>query len=392
MQTRNTIVGKSKTTDTKGGSTMKKKILSMLLAIVTVISMLSVGGISASAVTMVGTNEYVTIRNSGSKSYLSVSGSRSNNNTNITVGKWNNTGGVDFKFVPCSKGYLLIPRCATSRAVNIYGNSAKNGSNVCSWSVTRDRTQIFIPEYVKGMGGYLLKSADNQSLVLTATGNTNGANVIIKQYYGSKHQIWTSPALSEMTSVKKPNTSFNKENFLQWDSRWSNATYGKSVRYDLRNAGCGILSNVNAVYNLTGKFIQPTELAKWAADKGYYNGTYGGGCGAVDQFFKDVAAKYGASCGFKYAGRGNSITDQKLINHLKNGGTAVVNVYNHYISIVGYDANKGYQVFDCAPEYNSNGSRNGTGRPTHAGGDWLKANQFTGMMQVTNGYWMYAKK
>lgn len=330
MKIENVVVRKEETMIKRGGFIMKKKILSMLLAIVTVISMLSVGGISASAVTMVGTNEYVTVRNSWTKSYLNVYGNRSANNTNVIVWAWDGTSGEDWKFVPCGKGYLIVPRCAPNRALNIYGNTAKSGSNVCTWSITKDNTQIWIPEYVTadGRSGYILRSAYNRNLVLSATGAKNGSNICVQNYAAKKQQIWTSPALSELTAVKKPSTaSFKKVNYLQWDSRWSNATYGKSVRYDLRNAGCGILSNVNAVYNLTGKFIQPTELAKWAADKGYYNGTYGGGCGAVDQFFKDVAAKYGASCGFKYAGRGNSITDQKLINHLKNGGTAVVNVY-----------------------------------------------------------------
>lgn len=372
---------------------MKKKILSMLLAIVTVLSMLSVGGLSASAAVAVTTNKYYTIKNVGGNRYLNVYGNRSANNTNITLWAWDGTSGEDFKFVKNGSGYLLVPRCATSRAVNIYGNTAKNGSNVCTWSTTKHSTQTWIPEYVASKKGYILRSAYNRSLVLTASGNKNGSNVCVKTYNGSSYQIWVCSALSN--PVPKKNTassSVKKVNYLQWDSRWKNAVYGTTVKFDLRTAGCGILSNVNAIYNLTGKFIQPTELAKWAADKRYYNGAYGGGCGGVDQFFKDVAAKYGASCGFKYAGSGKSIADKQLISHLKNGGTAVVNVYNHYIAVVGYDANKGYQVFDCAPEYNSNGTRNDTGRVTHASGDWLKANQFVGMMRVTNGYWMYAKR
>lgn len=395
MQTRNTIVGKSEIANTRGGSIMKKKILSMLLAIATVLSLFSMGGISASAATKVTTNKYYTIKNVGANKYLNVYCNSSRNNANLTVWAGDGTSGEDYKFVSCGKGYLIVPRCAPNRAVNIYGDVAKNGSNVCTWAITRHSTQIFIPEYVLSKRGYILRSAYNRNLVLTASGNKNGSNVCVKTYTGSNYQVWTSPAFSEAAVAKKPSstTSFNKVNYLQWDSRWKSGVYGTTVRYDLRTAGCGILSNVNAVYNLTGKFIQPTELAKWAADNRYYNCDSYGGCPANENFFKNIANKYGSSCGFKYAGRGNSITDQKLISHLKNGGTAVVNVYNHYIAIVGYDAKKGvYQVFDCAPEYNSNGSRNWTGRPTHAGGDWLKANQFTGMMRVTNGYWMYAKK
>lgn len=209
MKIENVVVRKEETMIKRGGFIMKKKILSMLLAIVTVISMLSVGGISASAVTMVGTNEYVTVRNSWTKSYLNVYGNRSANNTNVIVWAWDGTSGEDWKFVPCGKGYLIVPRCAPNRALNIYGNTAKSGSNVCTWSITKDNTQIWIPEYVTadGRSGYILRSAYNRNLVLSATGAKNGSNICVQNYAAKKQQIWTSPALSELTAVKKPSTA-----------------------------------------------------------------------------------------------------------------------------------------------------------------------------------------
>lgn len=233
--------------------------------------------------------------------------------------------------------------------------------------------------------------------MLTAAGNRNGSNVCVKNYNGSSYQIWACSALSNPAPKKDTgstaSSSVKKVNYLQWDSRWGSYKFGKVVgKYDYRdtitNSGCCILSHVNAVYNLTGKFIQPTELAKLAADKGYYNCDSYGGCPASENISKLVEQKYGASYGFKYTGHGQAITETKLINHLKSGGTAVVNVYNHYIAIVGYDANtKKYQVFDCAP-----GAKYGRSATAAGTNTWLKANQFTGMLRVTNGYWMYAKK
>lgn len=379
---------------------MKKKILSLLLVLSVLFSMVPLGSISASAAVNVTTNKYYTIKNVGGNRYLNVYCNSSRNNTNITLWGWDGTSGEDFKFVKNGSGYLLIPRCSTSRAVNIYGNTAKSGSNVCTWSTTKHSTQTWIPEYVASKKGYILRSAYNKNLVLTAAGNRNGSNVCVKNYNGSSYQIWTSAALSNPAPKKDTgstaSSSVKKVNYLQWDSRWGNYYYGSSYSSNITNSGCGILSIVNAVYNLNGKFIQPTDLAAWANRSGYYNSGYGYGSG---QPIVEAAAKqYGNSYGFKCTGSGTNIKDTKLINHLKNGGTAVVNVYNHYIAIVGYDANtKKYQVFDCAP---------GVGRKTTAKGDWWKYDYFYSSdnmyydsykgkwvySMIPSRYWMYAKK
>ncbi len=153
------------------------------------------GSSTPSPIVSVKTDQYVTVRNSGSKSYLNVSGNSSANNANITVNAWTGGSGEDFKFVKNGAGYLLVPRCATSRVVNIYGDAPKADSNVCAWTTTKHSTQTWIPEYVEAMGGFILYSAYDPSLVLTATGNANGSNVCVRAYNGSKHQIWTSDAL-----------------------------------------------------------------------------------------------------------------------------------------------------------------------------------------------------
>lgn len=389
---------------------MKKKILSLLLVLSVLFSMVPLGSISASAAVNVTTNKYYTIKNVGGNRYLNVYCNSSRNNTNITLWGWDGTSGEDFKFVKNGSGYLLIPRCATSRAVNIYGNTAKNGSNVCTWSTTKHSTQTWIPEYVASKKGYILRSAYNKNLVLTAAGNRNGSNVCVKNYNGSSYQIWACSALNEVkpkpSATPAPaKTTFTKKNYLQTEGKWAWHEYGKvKYQYDqIYYSGCGILSIVNAVYNLNGKFIDPDSLAQWAANENLYNGTGGGG--SMVSLITKAAEKYGNQYGFRCVGSGNTITDNALKKHLANGGTAVINVPGHYMAIVDYNSSNGkFFVYDCAPGYNAKGYYNGNGRKTHPNGDWLTAAQLsTGSLDIhwrkkkygdysTPTYWLYAKK
>lgn len=154
----------------------------------------------------VKTDQYATVRNSWTKSYLNISGNSSANNANATVNSWTGGSGEDFKFVKNGAGYLLVPRCATSRALNIYGDAPGAGANVCTWTTTKHGTQTWIPEYVESMGGFLLRSAYNQNLLLTASGSANGSNVCVQTYNGKKNQIWTSDLLTVLPTNLKTNT------------------------------------------------------------------------------------------------------------------------------------------------------------------------------------------
>lgn len=123
--------------------------------------------------------------------------------------------------------------------------------------------------------------------------------------------------------------------YSQRDSRWSKYPYGKG---DMGNAtigtsGCMLLSFTNAVYYLTGNFINPTTLADYAIDKKCrinYSGT-------SDCFVEHATQKFGDKYGFKYAG--NVTTESKLKAALKKGQVAVWHTSGHIMAIVDYDNN-----------------------------------------------------
>ena len=178
------------------------------------------------------------------------------------------------------------------------------------------------------------------------------------------------------------------KNYLQVDSAWSSKVYGKG---NIRDTGCGILSVVNAVYNLTGNFIEPTTLASWANKNGHYNKN--GSEGSYATLFNAAAKKYGSAYGFKYVSGGSGkASDTKLISHIKNGGTAVVHVPGHFMAIVDYDENTNkFLVCDSAP--GSGTSWNSIKRKglTSPGGDWKTSSQLSSGNLKIDRYYLFSK-
>ena len=158
--------------------------------------------------------------------------------------------------------------------------------------------------------------------------------------------------------------------YQQTDARWTNYTYtikASGVTTTLGASGCGILSTVNTVNYLTGNFINPLELADWGYANDSFNGT--GGQGLMrNPFYSNVTAKFGATYGFGISNLAyGKITDGTLINHLKNGGSAIIHVPNHFMAVNGYNSSTGqYLVYDSGA---------GAKRGTSPNGSWLTASQ-----------------
>ena len=105
-------------------------------------------------------------------------------------------------------------------------------------------------------------------------------------------------------------------NYQQADSRWGSIVYGS---WTVAESGCGILSTVNAVNYLTGNFIHPTELAQWAYNNDYYNGSYGQGT-VRWTMYSNVTDAFGEKYGFKISDlQSGTIYSSTLVNHLISG-------------------------------------------------------------------------
>lgn len=137
--------------------------------------------------------------------------------------------------------------------------------------------------------------------------------------------------------------------FRQGDMRWGLHPYGYAnaagtIPATISSSGCGILSLVNAVYYMTGNFIDPAQLADWSASHGFrQNGT-----GTVHALYRAYAESYGAGLGFEYAGTASSLS--QISSFLSEGGTAIISTPHHLMAVADYDPSKGgYLLLDSAP-------------------------------------------
>lgn len=149
-------------------------------------------------VTTLKTGTWYRFTNVKSNKLLNVYGSKSSSNTNVTVYQKDGTSGQDFKLAAHGTmkfngktytKYTITARCASKCALNVYGSSSKNGSNVNIWTKSGNNTQDWIFEAVNG--GYVIRSANNTAYVLTASGTSNSSNVKLATYSaGNTYQNW----------------------------------------------------------------------------------------------------------------------------------------------------------------------------------------------------------
>lgn len=153
---------------------------------------------SSTTTSALKTGTWYKFTNSKSSKLLNVYGSKSTSNTNVTVYQKDGTSGQDFKLAAHGTmkfngktytKYTITPRCASKCALNVYGTTSKNGSNVNIWTKSGNNTQDWIFESVNG--GYVIRSANNTAYVLTASGTSNSSNVKLATYSaGNTYQIW----------------------------------------------------------------------------------------------------------------------------------------------------------------------------------------------------------
>lgn len=150
--------------------------------------------------------------------------------------------------------------------------------------------------------------------------------------------------------------------FVQFDPEWASTHYGRGKNEDPSTnnyctSACGIFSTINAIYSLTGHYVNPDLLADYAVEKYYRIEGYGTDSG----FFKAAASKFGYKYGFRYDGSGESL--KQLKDKLNKGDTAIAYVPGHYVAIVDYDKKKNkFLLLD--PHYLPK-------RRTSSFGDWV---------------------
>ncbi len=138
--------------------------------------------------------------------------------------------------------------------------------------------------------------------------------------------------------------------YNQYDPYWNTIKFEKYCKEQntMYISGCGIFSFCNAIYALNSIELDAQEVGAWAVD----NGSYRPGNGGLyrDLFYADVEEGWGERAKFTLADTFyGDVTDERLINHLKAGGVAVVHVPYHFMAITGYnEANGMYHIIESA--------------------------------------------
>lgn len=143
----------------------------------------------------------------------------------------------------------------------------------------------------------------------------------------------------------------------QHDPKWAEIKFDKYAKEasTMEISGCGIFSFCNALYALNGTIADAYEVADWAVDIGGYRPGAGGTYRYP--FYQQVEEIFGDRFGFHIEGYyTGAVTDEVLIEHLKNGGVAVVNVPWHFMAITGYnEEDETYHVLECAVDMEKRG-------------------------------------
>lgn len=164
-------------------------------------------------------------------------------------------------------------------------------------------------------------------------GQSREKDLILTTDSAAESTRWRVLATDRICDLEKPFV------FTQYDPSWCRKSYGSEGC--MGTAGCGILATVNAVYSLTGQYMDVMELADYAVDKHYRII----GSGTDEGIFKAACKKYGKKYGFDWDGSSNKI--KTLKKKLKEGKTAAVHVPGHYVCISAYnEKTKKYLLLD----------------------------------------------
>ena len=136
--------------------------------------------------------------------------------------------------------------------------------------------------------------------------------------------------------------------YNQFDPKWKEVTIGPSSGSTMYASACGIFSFCNAVFALNHNEADAVEVAQWAYDIKAYRP---GGAGTYREiFYNNVEQTFGEALNVTIGQQiWGKVTDSRLVDHLINGGVAVIHVAGHFMCITGYNVETGlYHVLESA--------------------------------------------
>lgn len=139
---------------------------------------------------------------------------------------------------------------------------------------------------------------------------------------------------------------YQRLSYLPEYSNWCDYPWnrGTETGNTVGKAACSLFSTINNVYYHTGIMIDPTIVAQYALEKKYRRaGVEGVAVGYFSAFAKDFGSEYGMSfCG-------GTTSAEKVLAHVRSGGSTSTNIYGHWVTIADYDeVNDLYLILDSS--------------------------------------------
>ncbi|MBR4467768.1 MAG: hypothetical protein IKS34_05630 [Clostridia bacterium] len=176
--------------------------------------------------------------------------------------------------------------------------------------------------------------------------------------------------------------------YVQSDSRWADVKVGTLT---IAQSACGIAGICNAVYYLNGRAMDLVEVANKAHEKHYFNTD--AVAGVYRSVFMHSAEWYGTEYGYSATEfLWESVKGAKLLDHLASGGTAVLHVPGHFMTLIDYDAGSGkYLIIDSMPGDVGRYDKRRAGI-THTGGDWVTLETLSAGNTKVDGYVLFSRR
>lgn len=271
---------------------------------------------------------------------------------------------LTFKISHVIRDNYYIQDAETGKYLTLYTRDKGLSYGLCMTKEPDPKSSLF--HLRRANGSYMIQSKESSQFL----GQDSDDKLILERYPFKNILCWRVSAPSKMLDSKAPMV------FTQYDPAWCGTSYGSEGC--MGTAGCGILAPVNAVYALSGQYMDVMELADYAVDKEYRII----GSGTDEGIFKAACQKFGNKYNFSWDGRSGKL--KTLNKKLAQGDTAVVHVTGHYVAIVDYDEKTGkYLMLDSnyLPK-----------REDTAFGDWISKDRLTDGYLEAQQYYFFKLK
>ena len=352
-----------------------KRFFSLLLSCVLLVTMFCGTTVSAAAKTQSASLGYNEPENSGDWAYW-----------NGKVVKSSSTTKDEIKWMQAALNYCRVKEGLNSKRLTVdgsFGPASKEATIVFQKATGLSADGQFGPSTIKKMKSIL---------------NDN------KEGFFKKETV-SRPATTTTTTQKpSSNSDFKQQNILQVSASSSSkyisgdwykykysgtnckCAYCGNLGYGdheyIQGGGCGVVSLVSAIYNLGGTIPKADigsaikKVLNWGYETKTKSGVRYWQNGVKNRnLFNQADEKFGSTYGFTISNEiSGTSTDTKFVNHIKNGGTAVVHVYSHFMAVVDYKVENGqvyFYVFDPAPGSGSNYNSTKRRGITTAEGCWI---------------------